>query len=234
MFRRLIGLLSLVVVVCVMPSTCRAQQQPTTTGSSSNGTPSGTQATSGSTTASTTTTTNTQGSNLTGQGVQQPQFRAFGDALNQNPSGFVGRGASDGFTGQQFAGQSNVNGNVSPQLGGLGANRGNTNAGQSQPSGPSRAARLRPRHRVAFSFSPLRIDAVRSNVANHINFLDGRVSGVETTLTPDGTLMLQGTAVSPDARKLAEALARLEPGVRRIDNQISVSPSPELPNSIAP
>ena len=82
-----------------------------------------------------------QGGNLTGQGVQQPQFRAFGELLNQNTSGFVGGGAADRFVGQQFAGQQNARGGLGPQFGGLGGNPGTTARGTGQTSSRSRAVR---------------------------------------------------------------------------------------------
>ena len=222
-----LALVTHVAIALAMPAMSEAQQQTSNTPATTSGVTPTTTATAGSTTTGTTSSTaSSQGGNLTGQGVGQPQFRAFGEAVNQNPTGFVGRGANEGFIGQQLAGQADVGAGVGPQFGGLGANRDNTSTGQGQTTGPSRAARLRPRHRVAFSYSPHRSDVVRSSLQTHFGSLRDRVSGVETSLTPDGTLILQGSAVSPEAKKLAEALARLEPGVRRIDNQITVSPAP--------
>ena len=39
-----------------------------------------------------------------------------------------------------------------------------------------------------------------------------------------GTATLRGVVATEDDRRLAERLARLEPGIRRIDNQLTVSP----------
>lgn len=217
---------ALITLIFFAPRPIEAQQQTPTTGTNTTGATSGATAVGGTTGGTTTSTGGTQGSNLTGQGVGQPQFRSFGEALNQNPTGFVGRGAIEEFTGQQLAGQANIGAGVGPQFGGLGTNRDNTDTGQGQTTGPSRAVRLRPRHRVAFSYLPHRSDLVRSRLQTHFGSLRERLSGVETSLAPDGTLTLRGSAVSPEARKLAEALARLEPGVRSIDNQITVSPAP--------
>ncbi|MCA9024411.1 MAG: BON domain-containing protein [Planctomycetaceae bacterium] len=180
----------------------------------------------GSSTTNSVTPGSTQGGGLTGQGVQQPQFRAFGESLNQNATDFVGRGTADGFVGQRLSGQPNVGGTIGPQFGALGGNQGGTNAGRGQATGPSRAVRLRPRHRVAFSYSPLRDPSVRNSLQTHLRPLQDRITGTEASLTPDGTLVLRGTALDDEARKLAEALARLEPGIRKVENQIIVAPAP--------
>ncbi|MGD9856252.1 MAG: BON domain-containing protein [Planctomycetaceae bacterium] len=171
-----------------------------------------------------------QGGGLSGQGVQQPQFQAFGTNQNQNASGFIGRGTGDTFVGQQQAAQQNARGGFGTQFGGLGAQlggnqgAGTTARGTGQTTTRSRAERLRPQHRVAFSFAPANASIVTTRLQTQIRPLQagGRLGDVVFSFDGDGTVMLQGTAASIDDRELAAALARLEPGVRRVDNQIVV------------
>ena len=190
----------------------------------------------------------TQGGSLTGEGVGQPEFRPFGSTLDLNSAGIGGLGAADAFAAQQRGGQQMGLGGqqalglgTAQQFGGLGGRsfggpaggRGALTPGAGQATTRSRAEQLRPRHRVSFPYSPVSNTQVSTSLRVHLRPLQGRIRDAQFSLAEDGTLTLRGTAASADARELAEAVARLEPGVRRIDNQIVVpqapNPSPQPP-----
>lgn len=171
-----------------------------------------------------------QGQGPSGLGSQQPEFRAFGETNSQDASLF-GQSPAEAFARQQQLQQRG--GTFGPQFGqqfgnfGQGSPLGLSNRGTGQPAIRSRAERLRPRHRVAFSFAPVSAEAVGARLQTRMRplRLQGRVQDAEFSLSEDGTLTLRGTAASAEDRELAAAVARLEPGVRRVDNQI-VAPSP--------
>jgi len=47
---------------------------------------------------------------------------------------------------------------------------------------------------------------------------------VEMQIDAEGVVTLRGTVESASARKLAEVMARLEPGVRKVVNELEVQP----------
>lgn len=181
----------------------------------------------------------------TGQAAPQPMLREFGEVPSQATQGPFGRGAGDVFQGQLLGGPQSVLGGRSPlggtqfggspfggsQFGGLGTGRQSATTRGAGTTGRTRAEQLRPQHRVSFSFAPASNAAVSSSLRTQMRPLQsqGRIRGVQFDLDGDGTLTLRGTAATAEDRELAAAVARLEPGVRRIDNQIvvpEVSPTP--------
>jgi osmotically-inducible protein OsmY len=48
------------------------------------------------------------------------------------------------------------------------------------------------------------------------------LSGISVDLRPNGVAVLSGQTTSAENQKLAENLVRLQPGVRRVDNQTSL------------
>lgn len=58
---------------------------------------------------------------------------------------------------------------------------------------------------------------------------DPQFRDVQFDLADNGVVTLRGSVASEENRRLAAALVRLEPGVRRVDNQLGVAPPPPLP-----
>ena len=49
------------------------------------------------------------------------------------------------------------------------------------------------------------------------------LSGINVELTADGVAVLTGTSLSTETSRLAANLVRLQPGVRKVNNQIAVA-----------
>jgi hypothetical protein len=206
--------------------------------------------------------TNTGGPGSLAGSLAGPELMTFGQTVDvTGGTGFAGRGnAAQNFVGGivQGQGQTPLNG------------RGRTNQFQSlnrqgqfrqgfqQPTGPSRSALTRPRHRIAFSYAPQQTQTVAATLqtrltpfaivpgsptpggtansggaANPTGSVSAAVTanpgnspnsaGVSVTLNDQGVATLRGTVGSDHASRLAAAMARLEPGVRSVDNQLSVA-----------
>lgn len=122
-----------------------------------------------------------------------------------------------------------------------------------QPTGPSRSEQIRPRHRIAFDYTAQQTQTVAATLqtrlspfASNPNGLTtpvgpggtaaavstpvsgnpdgaGNAAGVSVTLNEQGVATLTGTVATEHAAKLAAAIARLERGVRSVDNQLTVA-----------
>ncbi len=157
--------------------------------------------------------------------LQGPQFTQFGQAgaavINQD---FVGVGQTGQFVG---VGQTTGAGQTSQQgLAGLG-NRGQ-GQGQSQgrsttSTGRSRVERLQPIARIAFDYEPATTAMVQTRLETQVSEYGFGVNELAISLDAEGVLTLSGVAPTDDARRLAEAFMRLEPGVRQVENQIIVA-----------
>ena len=170
-----------------------------------------------------------------GGNLAQPEFLTFGADID--PTG------GTGFAGRGDASQNFVGGGLLDAQGQAGAGRGGQNQFQqlnrtqgqlqqgrgTQPTGPSRSERVRARHRVAFAYSPRPRSELTTRLQSRFRSLATRqpeASGVQVSFDDRGNATLTGTVASADRARFVEALARLEPGVRRVDNQLQVG-SPE-------
>lgn len=83
---------------------------------------------------------------------------------------------------------------------------------------------MRPRHRINFAYSPRSDSAVvqtlRTRFATHVEHYPA-LAGV-TFRQQEGRIRLSGRVETEEDRRLAGMLVRLEPGVRSVDNQLSV------------
>jgi hypothetical protein len=145
---------------------------------------------------------------------------------------FVGRSDTTGrFVGQRTAGQnSNINmGNLLQGLQGLGRNGGFEN-GQSneQPK-----LGIRPTLRVGFDVPRSLSPAISTQrmVTRLPKIVARRPELAGMTLATDnaGRTVLRGTVANEDARELAAALVRLEPGVCEVVNELTVAPGVPAP-----
>lgn len=160
--------------------------------------------------------------------LQSPAFTQFGQASAATlEQGFVGAnetgtfiGVGETTTGQQQGFQSNRQ-----SLSGLG-DRGNGPNSQSQgrsTTGRSRVERLQPVTRIAFDYDPVPATEVQATIETRLLDTQFDVAGMGISLDDQGVLTLTGVAATEDASRMAEIYLRMEPGVRRIDNQIVVT-----------
>ena len=174
---------------------------------------------------------------LSGSGLAGPQFNTqLGQLSATIGQGFVGRSDTAGrFVGSQTAGQQAILG-TSPggqfgggQFGG-GFDRGQTQDrtsgfNQQQGSGARSTRVVRPRLKIAFEY-PERPAAVRTNLTTQfqrIRTTREELSQVQVELGDNQQVTLRGRVASEDDKKLAAMLARLEPGVRSVRNEITVA-----------
>lgn len=165
-------------------------------------------------------------------GLSQPQFTQFGQAgANIGNGQFVGRANGQNFVGLQGAGQQSVNAGGQARFSGLGGQGGNNLGGGQAASSQARGNLMRVQHRLAFTAPPRLPVDLQANL--HARFHPNAATNLaarfpQVTIEPDesGALVLRGSVEDDHARKLAEAIARLEPGVRKVTNELQVGPGP--------
>jgi hypothetical protein len=82
---------------------------------------------------------------------------------------------------------------------------------------------VRPQPRIAFTHQPRNATQVQTAVSGQLsNAAALNVSNLNVTHDGAGQLTLRGSVASEDARRLAAAMARLEPGVRSVKNELVV------------
>jgi len=152
----------------------------------------------------------------------QPNFNAgdgsIGDQIGQNA--FVGQG-NNAFIGRGNAGQNARNNNMTPQFGSMNDSSGQVNRGN---AGSSNVKRARPQQRIAFTYPKANLAQTRIEISERFKRL-ATVSGADTLISDEGVATLTGTVTDDDSRKFAEALTRLEPGVRSVVNDLRVVPA---------
>ena len=178
-----------------------------------------------------------------GGGGTNPNNGAFQSLLNTEAgvggvstdfgNGLVGRSDNAGrFIGSQFAGQQQSRINSGSNFNGGGFGRGGFNTGNFAQFGQygnnsqSRARKIRPRQRIAFKFP--RLKGIHISNSLGVRFKDISVKapalkGLGIKVDDKGTAVLTGSVVDDHAKRLAANLVRLEPGVRKIDNQLQVA-----------
>lgn len=159
--------------------------------------------------------------NALNSGIGSTQFGDLSNSTGQ--SGFVGVGDNAGrFVGNRNAAQQTNQLSRNFQ----GARAGNTNV---QPGANNNTQlKIRPIHRVAFNYSPRTIGRLQSSLNTQFTKLaqrNPRFQGLTLALNGSNEVVLRGTVNSEATRKLAAAMAKLEPGVRTVKNEIVVKPS---------
>lgn len=158
------------------------------------------------------------GSNVQMNTGNQPEFNAgdgsVGAQVGQN--GFTGR-SNTAFAGNRNATQGG-NTSLLPQFNQMG-NQGNApNQGN---TGRSNVKRARPQQRIAFTYPKANFVATQVQMSARFQRMTG-VTGANASISDEGVATLTGVVTDDDTRKLAEALARLEPGVRSVVNELQV------------
>lgn len=204
-------------------STATAQQQGNETGGGANGQAEG---------------TITQGLDpdaVFSQGVQRT------GAVGANTSTPVGASAvsqaGGGGGGGAFGGGGGLGGFGG---GGLGAAFGNLFGGGNASRGNTSTPPIRTRLRSAIEVAPLEsgrvqqyassrlqgtsnLTTINGNLPGRMNSQSNRYDGVNVQVQ-DRTATLSGTVRNESDRRMTELLMRLEPGVSRVDNRLSVQP----------
>ena len=165
-----------------------------------------------------------------GGSLQGPQFVEFGQAGANIGEGFVGRGNNQqAFVGSSAAGQQTVDAGGTARFSGFGGAGGQ---GAAADVGQARGGQMRIPQRIAFRVPPITPTTLTSSLQTQFNSLRDRLPGVGVTSTEPGHVVLTGTVESEQARRLAAAIVRLEPGVRRVTNELQIAgeaPEPVLP-----
>ena len=146
------------------------------------------------------------------------------DNVQNAATGFVGGNASQAFVG---GAREATNQQANNRQFGAFQDTQNTSNTQSSQSGTPRS--IRTAMRIAFA-APSGTFAQQTGVLAYSNsvqltqFSTNRpeLSGVKVELTADGVAVLTGTSPSTDTSRLAANLVRLQPGVRKVNNQIAV------------
>ena len=168
------------------------------------------------------------GANRTGA-AGQTQFAPA--QLNQNnANGFIGgRNQQQQFIGgTQRAGQNAIRQQGQNQLGGQqrqsqqNQNDPNGMNQQNQTSNQRRA--VRPRQKVAFEIPRRTETEVRTTLQTRFDVLsqNPKLQSVTFDMDSEGIVTLRGEVETTAARQLAANVVRLEPGVRKVVNELTV------------
>lgn len=170
------------------------------------------------------------GQNRNTTGLGQNQNNGF-LGVNNNPNNFLGRNpqgqpnAANGQTGN--LGRGNNRGGGNRQLDNNLMNMLNGNGQQGGAGGQTQQPVIRPRQKVAFEYPQPKLDAVVNTSQTRIQKLatrHPRLSDVKVSTEQDGTVVLRGSAPTEADAKVAESMLRLEPGVRKIRNELTFPP----------
>ena len=138
-------------------------------------------------------------------------------------STFIGSNATTGFVGGASQAGNQQNNNRQFQA----IQNNQSQQSTSQQSGTVRE--IRTALRVGFAFptasqSQLTGRLANANIASLSRFSSSRpeLAGIEVALNSSGTAVLTGSAPTVETRRLAANLMRLQPGIRKVDNQIVV------------
>lgn len=157
--------------------------------------------------------------NATGSQTDVPT----GGTLESNAAqAFVGANATQGFIGGATQGQTQQRSNRQFQ-----AIQNTNQQNTQQPIGTPREIRSTLRVGFVFSSAPQLNVAGRlanANVPSMDRFIPERpeLAGIDVTLNSSGIALLTGSAPDVESRRLAANLMRLQPGVRKVENQILV------------
>ena len=135
----------------------------------------------------------------------------------QGQGGFIGANQRTGQQQNNRQQQSNRQNN-------FGQNDFNNQNGQGQNQDPKRA--IRPQFKVAFDEMPRPTTAeVRSTLQPRFDSLSQTPSlrGVAYELDTEGVVVLRGTVDTPSQRRLAENVVKLEPGVKKVRNELMLN-----------
>lgn len=175
---------------------------------------------------------------LSGQQAGAIGSTGIGSTAPGTQGAFVGRDDTAGrFVGDQRLGQQTTGrgGNTGGrQLGNRGGGsttgRAFGDTGQFGGQGNRNSGRrvIRPRQEIAFTYTRPAAEQINSTLNQRFTRFAARrpaMQGVTITIDQQGVATLSGQVETAESRRLAALMVRLEPGVRSIDNQLTVKPS---------
>lgn len=135
---------------------------------------------------------------------------------------FVGANATQGFVGGATATNNQQRSNRQFQ-----ALQNNNQQRTQQATGTPRSIKTTLKVSFAFPSAPQLITAGRmanANVPSMNRFVPQRpeLAGIDVNLTSNGLAVLTGSTSNEETRRLAANLMRIQPGVRKVDNQVVV------------
>ena len=178
----------------------------------------GTSATGTSATGTSATGTSTTGTSTTGTTI------AAGSVPSTPAQSFIGGNATQGFVGGALQGTQQ---NANRQFQAIESTQSQTGS-QGQTTGTPRA--VRTTMSIGFSFPAASVAQssgrfASANVVSLSRFTAARpeFSGISVAMTSQGVAVLTGSTLSTESKRLAANLIRLQPGVRKVDNQVAVN-----------
>lgn len=149
------------------------------------------------------------------QSTQRNAQNAFIGGRNQQQ--FIG---GNPLTGQQ---QNNRQQQQNNRQNNNGQNDNNQNGQTQQNQDPKRA--IRPQYRVSFDELPRPTTEIRSTLQPRFDSLSQTptLRGVAYELDAEGVVVLRGTVDTPSQRRLAENVVKLEPGVKKVRNELTLN-----------
>lgn len=180
-----------------------------------------------------------QAGNLNTGGLGQQTTGLAGPALNTElgalsdtigQGGFVGGMDTAGrFVGSQQAGQQSIQAALGGLTGGQFGNRGSNfnqqNNFNNRQGGTQSRRVVRPRLQIAFNHTRPATTAVQTNLNTQFRrFQTSRpeLENVQIQVGSDRNVVLRGRVNTENDKKLAAMLARLEPGVRKVKNELTI------------
>jgi len=173
-----------------------------------------------------------------GQGLGSFTQQAAGAVPGGQQGGFVGRGGNNtgqfvgrgGQAGQARQQQQQQRRNTFSQLGQNRNNSGRNNRSRSRTTGTQRV--IRPRLRIAFQYTRPPLNLAVTSLSGRFGRLSSRrpsLANVRFETGADGEITLQGSVSSAETRKLAEIMAGMQPGVRKVRNELTVAEDAAVP-----
>ncbi|MCA9034032.1 MAG: BON domain-containing protein [Planctomycetaceae bacterium] len=173
--------------------------------------------------------TNGSSTGSTGTGTSGTSSGATGFTLNTTnvdnaPQGFVGGAQQDGFVGAIRESTLNTN-SGNRQFRAITDQQTNRNL-QTQQTGTPRTVPVSIRLGFATPSAGATSNSfpeINSASLDLFSIANPAFSSIRVSMTDAGVATLSGTASSPDVRRLAGNLIRLQPGVRKVNNQVAVA-----------
>lgn len=233
-------------LIAILPDTAMAQTQTTTGGTGSSGFGStsgargglsGSNSFGGGQNRFSTTNANTAGLN---QSVLLNQQSNFGMQNTASQNGFIGGRNSQTFIGgNQRTGQQNQQQQQQNQFGSRN-NRGRQNQGfdPNDPNGMNRQGQgqdqdsrrsIRPQQKVAFEVPKVSNETLNTTLNTRFERITRQpaLRSVTVDLDDEGVVVLRGEVATPAQKQLAANMVRLEPGVRKVRNELTVGEQAE-------
>ena len=175
---------------------------------------------------------NAAGNRTNANGASQLGQSAFSQGNTQNA--FIGgRSQQQGFIGgnQRTGQQQNNRQQQTNRQGNFGQNDFNNANGQGQQNQTDPRRAIRPSFKVAFDQPQPVATEIRSTLQPRFDSLSQSPSlrGVTYELDAEGVVVLSGSVDTPSQRRLAENVVKLEPGVKKVRNELTLNEPAEKP-----